>query len=131
ASAVRRITWARAGAGETMRAADYAASIVVTHRAGRAAARFFTHQDVLLTPTMCRPPYPLGVLRLDTDDEEAFTAAILRTIAFTSVWNACGNPAMSVPLAWSVAGLPIGVQFVARFGDEAMLFRLAGQLERA
>jgi Asp-tRNA(Asn)/Glu-tRNA(Gln) amidotransferase A subunit family amidase len=131
ASDVERITWARAIDGETLRAADYAASIVVTHRAGRAAARFFTRHDVLLTPTMCRPPYPLGVLRLDSDDEEAFTSAILRTIAFTSVWNACGNPAMSVPLAWSAAGLPIGVQFVARFGDEATLFRLAGQLERA
>lgn len=48
----------------------------------------------------------------------------------TSLFNSRGNPAMSVPLAWSRAGLPLGVQFAARFGDEATLFRLAGQLEQ-
>ena len=53
------------------------------------------------------------------------------SIGYTSLMNAAGNPAMSVPLFWSDAGLPIGVQFAARFGDEATLFRLAGQLEQA
>lgn len=52
------------------------------------------------------------------------------TIGFTSLFNSAGNPAVSVPLAWSRSGLPIGVQFAARFGDEATLFRLAGQLEQ-
>jgi len=56
---------------------------------------------------------------------------VLSTIAFTSLWNSCGNPAMSVPLAWSRERLPIGVQFVGRFGDEATLLQLAGQLEAA
>jgi len=130
-SDVERITWARAMDGHTARAADYARSIIAIHRAGRQVARFFTRHDVLLTPTMCRPPQPLGVLDLDTTDEAAFTAAILGAIAFTSLFNSAGNPAMSVPLAWSKAGLPLGVQFAGRFGDEATLFRLAGQLEQA
>ena len=47
------------------------------------------------------------------------------------MWNVTGHPAMSVPLHMSKEGLPIGAQFVGRFGDEAMLFMLAGQLERA
>jgi amidase len=50
---------------------------------------------------------------------------------YTPLFNATGQPAMSVPLHWNAAGLPIGMQFVARLGGDATLFRLAGQLERA
>ena len=126
---VERITWARAMDGHTARAADYARAIGVMHRTGRIVAPFFTRYDVLLTPTMCRPPVPLGIIDMMTDDPAEYTRAVLGTIAFTSLWNACGSPAMSVPLAWSRSGLPIGVQFVAGFGGEATLFRLAAQLE--
>jgi amidase len=52
-------------------------------------------------------------------------------IPFTPLFNVTGQPAMSVPLHWNTSGLPIGMQFVARFGGEATLFRLAGQLEQA
>jgi amidase/6-aminohexanoate-cyclic-dimer hydrolase len=130
-SDVERVTWTRARQGHTARAADYARAIGVVHRTGRQVAPFFQRFDVLLTPTMCRPPHPLGVIDMMTTDEPAYTQAVLGTIAFTSLWNACGNPAMSVPLAWSRAGLPLGVQFVGRFGDEAGLLRLAAQLETA
>ena len=54
-----------------------------------------------------------------------------RYVPFTPIANFSGFPAMSVPLAWNEAGLPIGSHFVGRHGDEAMLFQLAGQLERA
>jgi len=128
---VERLTWARAMNGHTARAADYARSIGVIHRTGRVVARFFTRYDVLLSPTMCRPPYPLGVLDLMTEDVERYTQAILGAIGFTSLFNSAGCPAMSVPLSWSRAGLPIGVQFAAPFGDEATLFRLGAQLETA
>jgi amidase len=128
---VERLTWARAMNGHTARAADYARSIGVIHRTGRVVARFFTRYDILLSPTMCRPPYPLGVLDLMTEDVERYTQAILGAIGFTSLFNSAGCPAMSVPLSWSRAGLPIGVQFAAPFGDEATLFRLGAQLETA
>ncbi|HYB44241.1 MAG TPA: amidase, partial [Candidatus Methylomirabilis sp.] len=110
---VERITWIRAMDGHTARAADYARAIGVMHRTGRAVAPFFTRYDVLLTPTMSRPPYPLGVIDMMTEDKDAYTEAVLATIAFTSLFNACGNPAMSVPLGWSRSGLPLGVQFAA------------------
>lgn len=66
-----------------------------------------------------------------SQDGEAFLAAVLASIGFTSLFNSTGNPAISVPLTWSKAGLPLGVQFAAPFGDEATLFRLAAQLEAA
>ena len=53
------------------------------------------------------------------------------TVGFTQLFNAAGNPAMSVPLHWNAGGLPIGTQFAGRFGDEGTLFRLAAQLEAA
>jgi Asp-tRNA(Asn)/Glu-tRNA(Gln) amidotransferase A subunit family amidase len=112
-------------------AVDYARAIRAVHSAGRAVGRFFTRWDVLLTPTMCSPPHRLGVLSLSAEDRDAFRHALIGTIAFTAPFNWSGNPAMSVPLHWSSDGLPIGVQFVGPFGGEAVLFRLAGQLERA
>jgi len=128
---VERVTWLRVQDAAVFTAADYARSVLVMHRTGRAVARFFTGFDMLLTPTMACTPYPLGVLDMSTTDIEAFHDALLRSIAFTSLFNSTGHPAMSVPLAWSREGLPIGVQFVAPFGDDARLFRLGAQLESA
>ena len=128
---VEEITWRMATLGKAASAADYAAAIDVLHATGRAIGSFFRDYDVLLTPTMCDPPYPLGVLDMMTDDVARFNQAILATIAFTSPFNAAGNPAMSMPLHWSADGLPVGVQFASRFGDEATLFRLAAQIEVA
>jgi Asp-tRNA(Asn)/Glu-tRNA(Gln) amidotransferase A subunit family amidase len=122
-------TWRRMQDAAAFTAADYARSTLVVHRTGRAVARFFTGYDILLTPTMACTPYPLGVIDMSTADVDGFYDAVLRSIAFTSLFNSSGNPAMSVPLAWSREGLPLGVQFVAPFGDEARLFRLAAQLE--
>jgi amidase len=128
---VERMTWERVVDGRRMSAADYARSIAVVHRVGRQVARFLQRYDVLLTPTMCQPPHPLGVLDMSTRDPDAYLAAVFASIGFTSLFNSSGNPAMTVPLAMSSAGLPLGVQFAARFGDEATLFRLGAQLEAA
>lgn len=51
--------------------------------------------------------------------------------SFTPIANVLGNPAMSVPLYWTADNIPIGSQFIARFGEEATLFRLAAALEAA
>ena len=123
--------WAVAEIGKKHGAADYARAIRVVHGAGRAVGRFFTQWDALLTPTMCSPPHRLGVLSLSSRDPDAFRDALIGTTAFTVPFNGSGNPAMSVPLHWTRDGLPVGVQFVGPFGGEAILFRLAAQLERA
>jgi len=123
--------WAVAEIGRKNGAADYARAIRVVHGAGRAVGRFFTQWDALLTPTMCSPPHPLGVLSLSARDTDAYRDALFGSIAFTAPFNGSGNPAMSVPLHWTRDGLPVGVQFVGPFGGEGVLFRLAAQLERA
>ena len=128
---VERITWERVQEARAFSAADYARAIHTVHRTGRAVARFLEHYDILLTPTMAKPPHPLGVLSLSNPDSAAFLAARTASVGFTALFNSSGHPAMSVPLAVSKSGLPLGVQFVARFGDEATLFRLASQLEAA
>jgi Asp-tRNA(Asn)/Glu-tRNA(Gln) amidotransferase A subunit family amidase len=128
---VEPITWATARAAAQQRPADYVRATRVIHATGRAVAAFFESFDVLLSPTMAAPPQPIGALSLRHADSTSYAANLAKTIGFTQLMNVAGNPAMSVPLFWSADGLPIGVQFAGRFGDEATLFRLAGQLEAA
>jgi Asp-tRNA(Asn)/Glu-tRNA(Gln) amidotransferase A subunit family amidase len=101
------------------------------HALGREVSRFFERYDVLLTPTMATPPLPLGALSASSSDLEQYVQNLLLTVGFTQIFNVTGHPAMSVPLFWNGAGLPIGTQFTGRFGDEATLFQLASQLEQA
>jgi amidase len=128
---VERMTWDRVLDARTFSATEYAASIRVMHAVGRIVARFLERYDIILTPTMCAPPQPLGVLDMMTTDANAYLVAVFASIGFTSLFNSSGNPAMSVPLAWSASGLPLGVQFAGRFGEEGLLYRLAAQLEGA
>ena len=126
-----KVTWALFEAGARASAAEYARAVLAVHRTGRMVGRFFERHDVLLAPTLPRPPEKLGVFDMNSDDIESYRRAIALFTAFTAPFNASGNPAMSVPLHWTAEGLPVGVQFVARYGDEAALFRLAAQLEQA
>jgi amidase len=64
-------------------------------------------------------------------DTKTYLENMSTFFGFTSLFNVTGQPSMSVPLHWSDDGLPVGLQFTARFGDEALLFRLASQLEAA
>jgi amidase len=128
---VETVTWAYAEYARQFSASDYAEAINAVHRTGRIIGLFFTRYDILLTPTMCTPPHKLGEVSMMKTDIETFNYIESGDVAFTQLFSACGNPAMSVPLHWSTEGLPVGVQFVAPFGDEATLFRLAAQLETA
>lgn len=86
--------------------------------------------DILLSPTMASPPVKLGAMSLDQARAD-FEKVAINASAFTILYNATGQPAMSVPLHWTADGLPVGVMFAARYGDETTLFELAGQLEKA
>jgi amidase len=86
--------------------------------------------DVVVTPTLARPPAMVGGLRDDADPAQDFENQ-KRFTPFTAFYNLTGQPAMSVPLHWTSEDLPIGVQLVGRPGDEATLLALAAQLEIA
>jgi amidase len=94
-------------------------------------AAFFNNFDVFLTPTLGEPPVALGTF--DATPENPIQGMVRSGLfaPFTAIFNVTGQPAMSVPLFWNRDGLPIGTQFVARYGDESTLFRLAAQLETA
>jgi amidase len=87
--------------------------------------------DLLLSPTMRIPPTKIGAFDPSPEDPMKSIKIALSFVAFTRTQNITGEPAMSVPLYWNKDNVPIGVQFAGRFGDEAMLFRLAAQLEQA
>jgi amidase len=77
------------------------------------------------------PPTEVGSFQPVPYDLARWIGIARSFIAFTRTQNVTGQPAMSVPLYWNCENIPIGVQFAGRFGDEATLFRLAAQLERA
>jgi amidase len=85
----------------------------------------------MLTPTLVAPPVELGWLDTTSPDFATFSDRFSRFWGFTNLQNATGQPAISLPLHWNADTLPIGVQFVGRFGDDALLLQLAAQLERA
>ena len=124
------VTWQTAEHGRTISAHDYIRAVQTFHRTGRQLGAFFERYDVLLSPTIGRPTLPLGAVRMD-GSVETYQEGLAPMVAFTSVCNAAGVPAMSMPLAWTDDGLPIGLQFMGRFGAEEMLFSLAAALERA
>ena len=94
-------------------------------------AKFHQTYDVIINPTLGKPPVPLGLLSLSPKDMKTFTKEITEFSPFTSIYNVTGQPSMSAPLHWTSDGLPVGVMFSTRFGDEATLFRLAAQFEDA
>jgi amidase len=110
-------------------AMTYVAAVQAMHRLGRTMGLLFEGIDTLITPTMAALPGPLGAL--GDGDMDRFIQTSASMTAFTYLINLTGQPAMSVPLDRTPNGVPIGSQVIGRFGDEANLFRLAGQLERA
>ena len=118
--------------GQKTTGMDFARANSTLQAAAIAMAQFMANYDVILSPTLAAPPLKLGQINLTPDvDFAAWGQRAGAFSPFTQIANMTGQPAMSVPLAISATGLPIGVMFMGRYGDEATLFRLAGQLEQA
>jgi Asp-tRNA(Asn)/Glu-tRNA(Gln) amidotransferase A subunit family amidase len=131
ATEVETVTWATAKLGEKIGSADYVRATQAAHRLGRQMAAFHADWDVLLTPGLATVPVKLGWIDMMMGDVDEYWRRVFAFSPFTVWFNLTGQPAMMVPIGRSAEGLPIAVQLVARYGDEATLFRLAAQLEAA
>ncbi|WP_281966899.1 amidase [Roseovarius nanhaiticus] len=131
---VDSVTWSAISDAKNMSAEDYAEALFQIHAQTRSMADLHSRYDAILSPTLATLPPPLGVQRTDTDDMDAYRAALTGFTPFTQLYNMTGAPSMSVPLGWhhpekSQSVLPVGVMISADFGREDILFRLAGQIE--
>jgi len=125
------MTWEFIEFGRNKTAADYISAIFQIQLHSRTVAHFFERYDLLLTPTTAKLPVAIGKLSGDCTDFDLYNAKQLAFAPYTAIANITGQPAMSVPLWWGAAGMPIGMHFIGRFGDETTLFQLAAQLEQA
>ncbi|RME09871.1 MAG: amidase [Ardenticatenia bacterium] len=145
-------TWTLGLLGRAVNAEEYVRAVRYMQSTARRVGAFFEQYDILVTPTLAQPPVPIGSLQPTALEKqlmnmasrlrlvgllkkvgmvEQVAAKTFDFIPYTPLFNITGQPAMSVPLYWNAENLPIGVQFVGRFADEATLFRLASQLEQA
>lgn len=149
---VEYTTWALSLLGKSLSAGAFVKAAHYLRSASRRVGEFFEKHDLLVTPTLAVPPFTIGELQPPPHERALLRAlgriragGILRmlgaleqtadkifdVIPYTPLFNVTGQPAMSVPLYWNASNLPIGTHVVAKYGDEATLFRLAAQLERA
>ncbi len=143
-------TWTIALMGRTISAEQFVSAKRRWNDVGRRMASFHQKYDLLLTPTVALPPFPIGQLqptsaekrlvefvnrfdlgRLALRNLDRLAEKVFAYIPFTPLANMTGQPSMSVPLYWNDEGLPVGSMFTAPFGREDILFQLAGQLEEA
>lgn len=151
-SDVEPLTWLLGMMGRSYSAADFALSRQSWNNHAHTMAEYHQEYDVLLTPTLAVEPMKIGELDPKPTEQlllklaqqinvgqmlkhagvmDQLTIEALAKTPYTQIANLTGQPAMSVPLYWSKSGLPIGVQCIAPFACEDLLFSLAGQLERA
>jgi amidase len=149
---VELATWMLAKMGEALSGADVTEALWNMQVFSRQWLAWSAGFDVLLTPTVGVPPLPIGAYKLPALQRqglkllaalpggallsqrpkivEAF-GQVFEASPYTMVANVTGQPSMSLPLHWTTDGLPMGMLFTARTGDEATLFRLAAQIEQA
>jgi amidase len=117
--------------GKGVSGVQYAMAMQTLHAIARRVAVWRDRYDVVLLSTLGRLPIPIGMLKGEIGDLAELVAKFYDFGPNTQLFNVTGHPAMSVPLAWSEEGVPVGIQFVGRAAGEAELLRLAAQLESA
>lgn len=133
-SMVEGVTRAAIAYAGTLSGADYLDAVQEVHAFGRRMAHVFLDCDLLLTPTLATPPAPIGKYKPDFEDFVAYRngpGSVFEYSPYTAIFNASGQPAVTLPLHWSAGDLPVGVHLAMAFGEDARLMSVAAQLERA
>jgi amidase len=127
---VEQYTWLLAERGRQLSALDFMNALNELQRISRDIAQWWEEFDLFLTPTLLEPPPALGVLA-DSEDPMKGYARTGLFASFTPFANQTGQPAISLPLYTNAEGIPVGVQFAAKYAREDLLLRVAAQLEAA
>lgn len=126
------VTFSMVQLGQRLAVGELLDCFDVFNKLRRESGVLFEEHDLLLTPTLGLPPQPLGKYSQDQEMGAIEFFGLCEDIGqFLPLFNITGQPAISLPLCWSEAGLPLGMQFVGRFGEEETLIRLASGLEEA
>ena len=129
---IEPVNWAQARHAAQLSSTDYARSLAAVAEFRRRVQQWWADGfDLLLTPTLAEPPVFIGEHDPAPGDPMRGMRRAAEFVPFTPPFNASGQPAINVPLHWTAAGLPIGVQLVAGYGREDVLIRVASQLETA
>lgn len=128
---VEPFTWSMYEAGQKISAIEYLLALDAIQKIAREVGDFFRDFDVWLTPVLAKLPPKLGTFDPPPEDPISVHYVARAFTPICPISNVTGQPSMSVPVYWTAEGLPVGSHFVGRFGDEATLFRLAGQIENA
>ncbi len=127
---VEPITWAVIQRGLSISGVEHVRDVEKLRQLSRAIAQDLAPYDVYLTPTLTQLPRPMGYYDMSMTDLDAYNAK-WADAGFAYPFNISGLPAISLPLGWSDEGIPIGVQLVGRYGDEAAVLGVSSQLEQA
>jgi amidase len=125
------MTWNFWQIGKQVSAVQYLHAVVALQAASRDFANFFRSRDVWLTPSLGSSPLPVGLIDFNDPATNFADPRIAGFALYNPLYNLSGQPAITLPLHHSAAGLPIGMMFGARYAEEDTLLNLAGQLEQA
>lgn len=127
---VEPVTWAIIERGRRTNAIDHVTDVGKIRVMGREVASDLAAYDIYVTPTLTQLPRPMGYYDMAMTDIDAYND-LWTDSAFAFPFNFSGQPAISLPLGWSTDDVPIGVQLVGRYGDEATVLAASTQLEQA
>lgn len=129
-SDLNAFNWASLERGRSLSATDHAVAVNAMRKASQKIQMELQPYDLFLTPTLTQPPRSVGYWDMNDADVDRYNAKWTDAV-FMFAFNVSGLPAMSLPDTWTADNVPIGVQFVGRYGDEATILRVAAQVEAA